>query len=310
MPIEHSPPPQSAAPRMSAATLPVSNVQALGTTLSSSEPNLNLSTDTHSPVISPKITRNTKRKLSNGAVTNTLSLFMSEMREMFEELKQQQEEKYDKLLSVVNDIRDSLDFLSKQHEDLKLRVKVLETEREGNLKYISDLEGKLENMEQSARSTCIEIRNIPCCKSETKSSLLNTIVETGKLLNVAIQLRDVKDVFRIKTRDPAVKPIIVDFTSVLLKEDFLKKFRIHIRNKYKLTTEHLKISGPAKRIYISENLSAKNKRLFFLARDVAKSNQFEFCWVSHGKIYVRERPGSPHLQVRNESDLASIVKTV
>ncbi|XP_026742890.1 uncharacterized protein LOC113504672 [Trichoplusia ni] len=309
MPINRSPPPQSAVPQISTATLPVPNVQALYTPLSLSEPNLNLGTDTAVTVISPNITfRNTKRKLSSGTDVNTLADFMSEMREMLQEFKLQQDEKYDKLFSVVNGIRDSLDFLTTQHEDLKLQVKVLESEREGNLKHINDLEGKIENMEQSARSTCIEIRNIPCCKSETKPSLLNTVIETGKLLNVAIQLRDVKDVFRIKTKDPAVKPIIVDFTSVLLKDDFLRKFRNHIKNSYKITTEHLKISGPAKRIYISENLSAKNKRLFFLARDAAKTNQFEFCWVSHGRIYVRERPGSPHLQVKNESDLASIVK--
>ncbi|XP_050549754.1 uncharacterized protein LOC126910696 [Spodoptera frugiperda] len=297
MPINRSPPPQSTTSKTSAATLPVSNEQALATPLSSSEPNL--SSDTHSPESLPNITfRNTN-----------LTHFMSEMRKMFHEFKQQQDEKYDKLFSVVNDIRDSLEFLSKQHEDLKLEVKVLETEREGNLKYINELERKLDSMEQSARSTCVEIRNIPCCKSETKSLLLNTIIETGKLLNLTIQPRDVKDVFRIKAKDPAVKPIIVDFTSVLLKEDFLQKFRNHIKNNFKLTTEHLKISGPANRIYISENLSAKNKRLFFLARDAAKTNQFEFCWVSHGRIFVRERPGSPHLQVKNESDLARITKT-
>lgn len=311
MPINRSPPPQSPAPQKSVATLPVSNEQALGTPHSSSEPNLNLKIDTPTSDISPNITfRNTRRKRIDGSDENKLTLFMTEMKEMFSEFKQQQDEKYEKLFSVVNDIRDSVEFLSKQHEDLKSQMKILETEREGNLNYIRDLENKLENMEQSARSTCVEIRNVSCSKSETKSSLLNTITETGKLLNLAIQPRDVKDVFRIKAKDPAVKPIIVDFTTVLLKEDFLSKFRNHIKNNYKLTTEHLKISGPARRIYVSENLSAKNKRLFFLARDAAKSNQFEFCWVSHGRIYVREKSGSPHMQVKNEMDLASIRKTM
>ncbi|KAF9810699.1 hypothetical protein SFRURICE_021152 [Spodoptera frugiperda] len=112
MPINRSPPPQSTTSKTSAATLPVSNEQALATPLSSSEPNL--SSDTHSPESLPNITfRNTN-----------LTHFMSEMRKMFHEFKQQQDEKYDKLFSVVNDIRDSLEFLSKQHEDLKLEVKL------------------------------------------------------------------------------------------------------------------------------------------------------------------------------------------
>lgn len=41
----------------------------------------------------------------------------------------------------------------------------------------------------------------------------------------------------------------------------LTKFRNHNKNSYKLTTEHLKITGSAKQIYVLENLSSKNKRL-------------------------------------------------
>lgn len=75
-----------------------------------------------------------------------------------------------------------------------------------------------------------------------------------------------------------------------------------------MITEHIKISSATQRIYICEDLSAKNKRLFFPARDAARMNNFECCWVSHVKIFVRERAGTPCFQLKSEASFASIVK--
>lgn len=304
MPLNRTPPRTSPAP---AATLLVESEQA-PSSLSSSEPNLNLKTDSLATEISPNITfRNAKRKRSEDNGDSKLSVFMADMKQLFHDFKQQQDEKYDKLLSLANSIRDSFDHLAIQHNSLKSHVDQLEVERKENLAYISELEQKLDKMEQSSRSACIEIRNIPSNKSESKAALLNTVVGVANLLSINIQQRDVKDLFRIKTKDPTNNPIIVDFTSVLLKEELLTKFRKHNKNSFRITTEHLKLDGPAKPIFVSENLSAKNKRLFFLARDAAKSNNFQYCWVSHGKIFVREKDGKPHLLVNNEADLARII---
>lgn len=309
MPLNRTPPTSSPAPTPG-ATLLAASEQALFTSLSSSEPNLSLKADSlAAEVPSTNTFRNVKRKLSEDNDDSRLSVFMSDMKQMFRDFKLQQDEKYEKLLSLANSIHDSFDHLTIQHNSLKSQVEQLEAERKENLSYISDLENKLEKMEQSSRSTCIEIRNIPSTTSETKTVLLNTILGTANLLDVKLQPRDVKDLFRIRTKNPTNKPIIVDFISVLLKEEFLLKFRNHNKNSFKLTTEYLKLGGPAKPIYISENLSAKNKRLFFLARDAAKSNEFQFCWVSHGRIFVREKVEKPHFQVKNEADLACVIKS-
>lgn len=113
---------------------------------------------------------------------------MSEMKQMFRDFKVQQDEKYDKLFSLVNSIRDSLDHLAIQHDNLKSQVDFLESERKENLTYIHDLENKLEKMEQSSRSTCVEIRNVPSSKTEAKSSLVNIVTDIGNLLKLTIQL--------------------------------------------------------------------------------------------------------------------------
>ena len=260
--------------------------------------------------MSPAVTfRNIKRKRLDEDEENRLSTFMSDIKELFFEFKQHQEEKCGMLCSMVHQIRDTVDHMAAKFDELALRVESLETERRESLSYIGKLETKIEQFEQSSRSTCLEIRNIPVAKSETKTSLLNTVIDVSKLINRPIQPQEIKDVFRIRTKDPANKTIVVDFTTVLRKDDFLEKFRKHSKDSFRLTTEHLKISGPAKPVFISENLISRKKRLFFLSRDAAKSHNFKFCWVKHGKIFIREKEGSKHFEIQTETDLSTIFKS-
>ncbi|KAJ8726708.1 hypothetical protein PYW08_015105 [Mythimna loreyi] len=260
--------------------------------------------------MSPAITfRNIKRKRSDDE-ENCLSTFMTDLRVMFNDLKQQQEDKYNMLFSKMDELRLTFDMMSEKLNNLTSRVEHLESERGESMSYIATLETKIENMEQGSRSTCLEIRNIPVEKTENKTTLLKTVLHTSKIIKCEMNSYDIKDIFRIKSKDPAHKTMIVNFTTVLRKEEFLEKYRKHNMNSFKLTTEHLKIGGPAKPIFISENLSSRNKRLFFLARGVANTNNYKFCWVKHGKIFVREKEGSKHIHVKTEADLSLLAKTI
>lgn len=245
--------------------------------------------------------RNAKRKLVT--VDDRLDHFMDEMRKMFSDFKEQENCKYEKLYSAVEEIRSSVEFSAHKYEALKSEVEQLEALRQDSLDYIKSLENRLENFERSSRSTCLEIRNVPPTPSKTKTSLVGTVIKVGKVLNVDIRITDIKDIFRIKTKDPAARTIIVDLTSVLMKEKIVAMFRQFNKVGSRMTTEHLKISGPAKPVFISENLSHKMKRLFYLARDFAKVNQYRFCWVSGGSIFLRKAEGSPLIRVTSEADL-------
>lgn len=313
MPIHHTPPPSALKTQLPAtptSALNMSQTLLHATSFSSSEPslssNIKLFTDNSSPIIPHK---NIQRNRYEDEQANRLSNFMSDMKAMFSEFKQQQQENYEKIYSTVDKMRATVEFMSGQLEHMTSRVEVLESERKDHMSYIHKLENKLEHYEETARSTCLEIRNIPSSKSENKNTLLKTVIDTGKLINLDIKPDDVNDVFRIKSKDPANKTIIVNFNTVLRKIDFLAKYRSHNNNRYNITTEHLKINGPVKPIFISENLTARKKRLFFLARDAAKSNDYRFCWVKHGKIYVREKTGEKHFEVKCEADICNIKKS-
>lgn len=278
---------------------------------SSSEPSLTVKNATSSSSIDELTSnasrfRNAKRKLIDND-DDRLEVFMTEMRTMFSEFKNEENIKYEKIFSAVEEIRLAVEFSSKRCETLETKVNQLELRQQESSQHVKLLEDRLDFFERSSRSTCLEIRNIPTSQAESKTSLASTFLKTAKALNVDIQPAELKDVFRIKSKDPAARTIIVDLTSVLLKEKVIAMFKKFNRGGSRFTTEHLHIAGPAKPVFISENLSNKMKRLFFLAREFAKENQYRFCWVTNGNIFLRKKEGALLIRVTCEADLAKSI---
>lgn len=222
----------------------------------------------------------------------------------------QQELKFKKLMATVKEIRDqnesirqSVDYLSKEYSELKGKFTIMENEKKEQLLYIKTLEDRIEGMEKYHRSSSIEIRNIPLKTGESKRDLSETIIKMSERLNVPIQKNEIKDVFRTKSKSEN-KPIVVELTTILKREDFLDSVKKYKRERNGiLDTSSLGISGPPVKIFISEALTAKNKRIFTLARDFAKTNSYKYCWTSHGTVYLRQGDGQPAIRIASFEDL-------
>lgn len=324
MPINRSPPPTPIVSR-TRLTPPSPSTSRSPLHPSTSEPNmmmLNTEQSTGADYDFANITQRSKRKRSDSRNEKdiVLSNFMSEIKAMFLEFKDQQNNKIEKIYESVKEIKlqntqiqSSVTSLSDYYDNLKTQIDQLEirleTERKNNLIYLKSLENKLEKLEQGARSTCVEIRNIPVNKAETKECLMNTVMKVGSLINAPVKTPEVKDIYRIGPTDSNNRTIIVDFVSNLQKEKFIHLFKEHNKVKNKLSTEHLHIGGPPKPIFVSENLSPKMKRLLFLAKDFASSNNYRYCWVTKGKIFLREKDGARHILVKDESDIPKTHKS-
>ncbi|KAH9632770.1 hypothetical protein HF086_002801 [Spodoptera exigua] len=242
---------------------------------------------------------------------------------MFNEMKEEQNARIEKIYDSMQEIKsqnvkiqESVISLSEYYDNLKSKIDDLETkldeERKHNAAYTKSLEEKLEKMEKSARSTCVEIRNIPIVKSETKECLLNSVVKVGAILNATIEPHEINDIYRVGPTHSNNRTIIVNFASNLKKEKFLRNYKIYNKGKdnaKKLSTEHLQIKGTPNPVFVSENLTAKSKRLLFLAKDFASCNNYRFCWVTNGKIFLREKEGAPHILIKTESDIPQTIST-
>lgn len=202
--------------------------------------------------------------------------------------------------------------MSSKYDDFLQKISTLEKERKEDKILIKELEEKLEVSERKSRGAGIEIRNIPKHNGETKENLCNEIMQLGNTLSVNIDCSNIRDVYRLKSKD-ASNPVVVDLTSVLLKDKILKAVKSFNKTRAKgekLNTTHLNDSYQSKPLYISETLTHKTQRLYFLARQFKKSHGFDFCWTTNGFVYLKKTEDSSHIRINHDTDLDKLRNSI
>ncbi|CAG9787586.1 unnamed protein product [Diatraea saccharalis] len=238
---------------------------------------------------------------------------------MFAMLKKEQEERFSALMNKIETgikahtdqnsaILSSIEFLGQKYDELVTRIDTLEREKIEDSKQIKLLEARLEHFERFHRISSIEVRNVPKTSVETKTDLLNLVQKVGTALSVPLQAADIRDVYRINTRKDTNQPIVAELTSVILRDKIISNVKTHnkLNSQNKFSTSNIKLDGPQKPIFISENLAPQTKKLFFLARETAKEFGYKYCWTSRGKVYMRRTDGAPFVRVNNEGDLEKV----
>lgn len=251
-----------------------------------------------------------------------VSNFEEEIKDMIDEWKNTQNELLQKVLTEVaeikkqnssikktnEDIEKGIAFLSTKYDEMLKKVDSLEKERKNHLLQIATLETKVEDMEKNLKASSVEIRNLPTpVQRETKQKLCDIVLKTSKLLKIDLNQRDVKDVYRVGNKT-GKSTIIADLTSVLLKTDVIQAAKSYNKQNpnQRLNSTAIGIPGPQTQVYISEALTSKARRLFFLARDLARSESYKFCWTSNGRVYLRKSIDSPHIEIKEDIQLASL----
>jgi hypothetical protein len=246
-------------------------------------------------------------------------IFKEEMKSMITSLLSAQQNELKKMCCTQVEIKEtntnienSLSFVTEQNEELKKQIEKLELRATKDREYINMLEEKLEVLQRVNRKTNLEIKNMPNIPKETKENLINMVEKLGKSINCDVRKENIRDIYRVpskKTDKNENTPIIVELSSTMVKTDILTMTKVfNNKHKEKLRAKHL---GATKNeetaVFVSEQLTAKGARLFFLARDVAKSRNFKFCWTSYGRVYLRKEENAPVILVKNEAQVQSIM---
>ncbi|CAH0401555.1 unnamed protein product [Chilo suppressalis] len=293
MPLKRTPPPTK--------TLSDTDLKNAGV----AEPDVDLSASLQN------ITKNRMKRKHGDA---EMQEFIAEMRTMFANFVSDQNSKLQTLQETIMEIKEQnsntqtfIDMISEKYDELHKEIEKLKEERRENWSYIENLENKIENIERNVSSSKIEIRNVPVLLKENKEVLLNLVQNIGNILNLQLQKSDFRDVYRGFAKPDKIKPIIVEFSSVLHKEKLLmlaKKLRKSDPNS--LNTSRLKLEGEPKQFFLAECLTARARRLFYLSRDFAKTFKYGYCWTSYGKIYLRKKEGAPQIRINAEADLTKL----
>jgi chromosome segregation ATPase len=267
---------------------------------------------------SPCFVQQRQKRPREHGIEEDLEGFKTEMKNMITTLLNAQQDELKKISSAQKEIKvtngnieNSLAFLTTQNDELKKKLEQLQVQSKKDRDFIVALEDKIEDLQREQRKANIEIKNVPKLSKETKEDLTNMMLNLSKAINFEVRKEDIKEIYRVHGKKEAKNntPIVVELSSTMLKIETIKHGKIfNSKNKEKLRAKHL---GATKNeetaIFISEQMTAKGARLHFLARDLARSKGYRFCWTSYGRVYVRKEENSPIILVRCESQIQHLM---
>ena len=154
------------------------------------------------------------------------------------------------------------------------------------------------------------LKNVPRRVNESKEDLIDMVLCLSKDIDCTMTKHDIKDIYRVRGKhsEKLNTPIIVETSSTLLKTDFLKMGKtFNVKHKTKLCCKNLGFKSQENTpIFLSEHLTSKGSRLFFLARDLTKSGCYKFCWTAYGRVLVKKDESSPTITIRNEQQIQQL----
>lgn len=254
----------------------------------------------------------------NESMQDQFDDFKQEMRKLMTFFSASQANELKHLNSALKEIQQtniniesSVSFLAAQNEEFRRRIIELETQVKQDRNYISLLENKIEEIQLGTRKSSFEMKNVPKKLDENKEDLIEMVGALSQSLNCTLSKTDIKDIYRVrpKSTDNKNPTIVVETSSSIIKNDILKAAKSYnIKHKNKLCAKHLGFKTQEDTpIYLSEHLTPKGARLYFLARDLAKTKSYKFCWTAYGKVYIRENEHSPIILLRNESQIHQLL---
>lgn len=254
---------------------------------------------------------------SRTVTADDLNKFKEEMKDMIHNLFLAHKKELNNISPTLQEIRQtnsniegSIALLSAQNAELTKKITSLENKIKEDKECIRILEDKLENLQIGWRKTNFEIKNVPKKHGETKEDLVEMTLCLSSNVGGNLNKGDIKDIYRVRgKKDTQNSTIIVETSSTILKNYMLKLCKnFNVKSKAKLSAKHLGFrTSEDTPVFVTEQLTAKASRLYFLARDLAKSGQYKFCWTSYGKVYIRKTETSPIIQIKSEAQVHQLV---
>lgn len=250
-----------------------------------------------------------KQKLTenNPSPDHTLDL-VSEIRQLREHVCRQSQE-MGLLRQDLLEVKQQLSSITQLSEKIQTFDLII-TEQAVEIKLLRETltasEATINAQEQVNLRNELEIAGIPEIESENPYHLAIT---TAKKLGVDLLDTDIdfvhrtgpkKKPFEDKSRLPRTIALRLIRQS---KRDELVKAAKSRRN---LSSENL-APGPVSKVYVNERLTKANRLLFRESRKRATHHNFRFCWISNGRIHVRQAERKPAIQIKSYEDLDKVV---
>ena len=238
------------------------------------------------------------------------------------------EKKLAPIRSTLQDLTNSVSFLSERFDTIDRKVKDLEIKTDAvynenyNLKLetsrlsniIEELKDNINDIEQYSRRECCEISGIPVTSDEDTNDL---VIKVGTLMDIELDENDISVSHRLSTRSYAsavtsssrsnqvnsLPKIIVKFVRRETKELFYKS-RKRLRGKTTADIGLGRFSNSG--LFISESLTHRNKLLFKECLAFKRKYNYKYIWTQQGRIYLRKNKDTQSRMISSKSDIESL----
>ncbi|KAJ8704230.1 hypothetical protein PYW08_012954 [Mythimna loreyi] len=260
------------------------------------------------------VCQRSKRGRDDVFISERLDDLKKEMKDMLAFMLTQKIQEITSTLKEIQqtnlNIENTVTHLMSQNQVLENKISLLEKQSKEDKKYIKLLENKVEEMETGSRKANFVIKNVPKLAGETKEELIGLVMTLSKGLDCLLTKSDIKDIYRVRGKnDSQNTPIVVETGSTLIKNEILKKGKsFNKKQKSKLCCKHLGFKSQEDTpVFLSEHLTAKGSRLYFLARDLIKSGEYKYCWTAYGKVYIRKDDHAAIITIRSEEQIHQLI---
>ncbi|XP_064460369.1 uncharacterized protein LOC135370523 [Ornithodoros turicata] len=225
------------------------------------------------------------------------------------------------MLLTLIPVRGKVDELSRTTQEIKLSVEVTSEKYDEIMrrqmeqeKALKEIGAKVRRLEESKTDDCEQLRQevnrleqytrlnnleIHGVKVTQHEDLHGKFCEIADRLGLAKpEIHQIEALHRLPSKPGKIPLIIVRFANRRHRNEWLK-------NKHRLRTG-VENRLDVEEIYIDENMTSQNKRLFFLSRKKVKEGKGRFAWHKDGLSFVRKSEGSPAIRIHRDSDLDTV----
>jgi small-conductance mechanosensitive channel len=204
------------------------------------------------------------------------------------------DESYNFLSAKYVQLLKQLQSLNEKSNKLEKKTSVLQTD-------LNNVETVSEDLAQYLRRDCVEISGVDPSEGQSCNDI---VVSLSEEMGIKIDDRDISTAHVLPTYNKNKdKKIIVKFTRRDIKNEFYTN-RKKIAGRKISSLKSLGKKGENK-VYISESLTPKRKKLFGAVNNIKKKLNWKFIWTNNGRIYLRESDNSVSFTFDSIADLVN-----
>jgi hypothetical protein len=226
--------------------------------------------------------------------------------------------KYDELLTTVKDQKALIVELRKDLEGVHQKVK----QRDAT---VNELQLRVDQLEQCSLSLNLELHGVP---EMPQIPLATTLQELAAKVGAPPPAQTVAEHFRLPGRPsraaqgqrPLPGVVVLKFKEASARDAWIKGRQRLLPARpprtggepgaaappptaAEVTAGHQQPLHLAAPVRVYEQLTPRNKKLLFVARQAGQNKGYKFVWVRSGKIFARKDQGEVLIRIQSEDDI-------